>query len=299
MEEKTEHNTYQGISFLRVDVLMVLNMRHASLDLHHIPTPSSENFSSHLVVQCFALPRLASTWNLESMSMRAGPRPSQHPSDEFGPEQFSSVPFHSSPENSLVLINLSAISRYPLSRRHFSFVVHRHAILAHSTSQISRSPMPWSQWGPPICRWFNSDLVPMWWPVATHGQRYVRPSSTAVTWPSPVRVLDFNPYHIRRVAANLACGNAKPTPTWNLVKRTKRFGKKLLRQKKKVTSGSGPQRVVLSEDGDGFMSYGVFEDDVGSTLPYIECVSRDVFEYDGVLIDEERLVALRVCSVFS
>ena len=135
----------------------------------------------------------------------------------------------------------------------------------------------------------------MWWLVASHGQRYVRPSNSAVAWPAPVRVLDFNPYNIRKYVVGQKY-KAKPKLATKLARKIKRLGRRLLRQKKQPPPNNSAQRVVMAGDNDGFMSYGVFEEDINSSLPYLECTSQSVFDYDGVLIDEERLVGLRVSS---
>lgn len=39
----------------------------------------------------------------------------------------------------------------------------------------------------------------------------------------------------------------------------------------------------------------VFKDDVRSSLPYVEVVTRAEYCYEGVLIDEERILGLKVC----
>lgn len=39
-----------------------------------------------------------------------------------------------------------------------------------------------------------------------------------------------------------------------------------------------------------------FSEPVFSSLPYIEVVSREKYDYSAVLMDEERMLGLRVCS---
>jgi hypothetical protein len=38
----------------------------------------------------------------------------------------------------------------------------------------------------------------------------------------------------------------------------------------------------------------MFKEDVRSSLPYVEVVTETEYEYDGVLIDEERILGLKV-----
>jgi len=40
----------------------------------------------------------------------------------------------------------------------------------------------------------------------------------------------------------------------------------------------------------------IFEEDVRSSLPYVEIVTQTEYDYDEVLIDEERILGLKVRS---
>ncbi|KIM37681.1 hypothetical protein M413DRAFT_448215 [Hebeloma cylindrosporum] len=60
--------------------------------------------------------------------------------------------------------------------------------------------VPWSEWGPAVTRWFNSDNVSTHWITTTAGQRCVRMASD----PPPgdgyhFVVLDFNPVNVRKM----------------------------------------------------------------------------------------------------
>jgi hypothetical protein len=39
----------------------------------------------------------------------------------------------------------------------------------------------------------------------------------------------------------------------------------------------------------------IFKEDIRSSLPYVEIVTKTDYEYGGVLIDEERILGLKVC----
>jgi len=40
----------------------------------------------------------------------------------------------------------------------------------------------------------------------------------------------------------------------------------------------------------------IFKEDVRSSLPYVEIVTQDKFLYDGVMVDEETILGLKVRS---
>jgi hypothetical protein len=47
-------------------------------------------------------------------------------------------------------------------------------------------------------------------------------------------------------------------------------------------------------DGSVIAAGSVFKDDVRSSLPYVEVVTLAEYRYEGVLIDEERILGLKV-----
>jgi hypothetical protein len=98
-------------------------------------------------------------------------------------------------------------------------------------------------------------------------QRSVCISAHAGTFPSPIVVRDFNSYNVTRYK-NQESDDTAHKPCEN----TKRL----------VTE------ETLLEPPD------VFAEDVWSALPYIEVVSRQLYDYTAVLIDEEGILGLQV-----
>jgi hypothetical protein len=80
--------------------------------------------------------------------------------------------------------------------------------------------------------------------------------------PSPITVRDFNPYNIARYT------------------------------EPETDSIGGYRRLVI--DPTLLEPRHVFTEDVWSALPYIEVVSRQRYDYTAVLMDEERILGLRV-----
>ena len=89
--------------------------------------------------------------------------------------------------------------------------------------------------------------------------------------PTPIIVRDFNQYAVRAVLAQgrtQKCEKSRVLPNGN-------------KQTIKVEEG-----VILAGS--------MFREDVRSALPYIETVTRTRYGYEGVLIDEERILGLEV-----
>jgi len=63
----------------------------------------------------------------------------------------------------------------------------------------SRNIVSWSQWGPAVTRWFNSDNVSTHWITTTAGQRCVRMASDPPPEGYHFVVLDFNPVNVKKM----------------------------------------------------------------------------------------------------
>ncbi|KAF8063143.1 hypothetical protein FPV67DRAFT_1782712 [Lyophyllum atratum] len=168
--------------------------------------------------------------------------------------------------------------------------------------------MHWQDWGPPVTRWFDADDMPTRWITTSAGQRCVmsiedveamdedelwaeelRPelghhwyvNGTGSSWDQrggpPLTVLDFNPVAIQRMLAE------RGAEQW--IEHQKEGRRTLM---KVVTTPS-----KLKADA--------FKDPVESALPYVSLACwpprGQRFEFAGVLMDEERLLGIRVDPV--
>jgi hypothetical protein len=235
------------------------------LDIVRIPTSYQDAKVPLGVSLSLSLPKLAPFRRMGRIICRSEPNPVGRGASSAGVQD--TRPFNSSPEDALILFNIYV--HEPDSTRSFSFVVHRNALLAlfQSTPIPTRVPrwrtiaaprttttIKWSQWGPPITRWFNMTGIPTRWITTSHGQRYV-----FILPNRQIYLLDFNPYSVKR-----------------------------FQQQSQSTSAG----LRLVQD-DTFISDSYQENVMGS-LPYVECLSHDKFEYDAVLMDEERIIGLEV-----
>jgi hypothetical protein len=114
----------------------------------------------------------------------------------------------------------------------------------------------------------------MRWITTTAGQRAVTMEDGAST---PIIVRDFNPYAVRSARARAAArGHLEQWCDWS----------------EDLPNGN----VMTIKVADSVLVAGsVFKNDVRSSLPYVEVVTRAEYRYQGVLIDEERILGLKVC----
>jgi hypothetical protein len=149
--------------------------------------------------------------------------------------------------------------------------------LAKKTSSGFRPLMfvSWEAWGVSATRWFDGDPASMHWITTAAGQRAVAMNDGAS---SPIIVRDFNPYAVRSARARAAAGGH-------------------LQQRCDWTEDLPNGNVMTLKVDDSVLAAGsVFKDDVRSSLPYVEVMTRAEYRYQGVLIDEESVLGLKVCS---
>ncbi|KAI0294024.1 hypothetical protein B0F90DRAFT_1821617 [Multifurca ochricompacta] len=166
--------------------------------------------------------------------------------------------------------------------RPFTFIVHRRALIAHvPPAQRACAPfrsikpapppvkVPWSGWGVVATRWFEGDPASMRWITTTAGQRAVTMDEGG---PTPIRVRDFNPYTVRAVRQ---CRDVEGEPgDWEEL----------------LPNGNWQ---ILRVEESVLPAGAMFKEDVRSALPYVETVTRERYRYEGVLIDEERILGLK------
>ena len=169
----------------------------------------------------------------------------------------------------------------------FTFIVHRHALFAHipaahrACAPFCSPPVPmpaleqvpWSAWGPAATRWFKVEPwsnINLNWRMA--GQRLV---TSERNMRAPIIVRDFNPYAVRAARALATASGQSQQGNW------------------RMQLPNGNSMYLKVEDTVIAAGY-IFEEDVRSSLPYIEIVTKTEYQYDGVLIDEERILGLKV-----
>ena len=237
------------------------------------------------------LPPLTRRASIVRLGCRAEPNPTG-----LGPLALpapSKRPFRDKAEDAIILFSVlvedmqlhPAQFHFPETRP-FTFIVHRRALFAHipdahrDSAPFCSTPepapatvqVPWEAWGPAATRWFEGDPASMRWITTTAGQRAVTMEDGA---PTPIIVRDFNPYAVRSACAwALASGHSQDRD-WS----------------KELPNGN---QMLLKVEDSVLEAGSVFKDDVRSSLPYVEVVTRAEYQYEGVLIDEERILGLKV-----
>lgn len=192
----------------------------------------------------------------------------------------------------------------------------------------------WVDWGPPVSRWFNAITTSNRWITTSAGQRCAMIHDYAGTYGSPIKILDFNPLNIRKMKgefereevamADSAYGEDRSWPasdmegpssiSWNT--------NNIFAGQVGDADSDDSMESADNSDGDRFtpsayttnsqdhrhpglalcsvleassrISPGTFAEEVEGRLPYIEYVSEKEYNYDGVLLDEERMLGITV-----
>ncbi|KAG6879438.1 hypothetical protein C0992_002704 [Termitomyces sp. T32_za158] len=269
-------STYHGAIFLSPTILCLFNKRMNTLDIWLIPdTPliPNEPLSPLEPFLSIELPKLSPTYTLDAALCRAEPNPA--PSGT----PYSSQPFHSISEDSIVSFSFNGIHRSNRGEATFAMFVHRSSLLNlvlaenpdHSADAIlghRNVILPWEKWGLKLARIFRVYDESLRWITTTAGQR----CAVDLTWPSSygekreqkVTLLDFNP----RVAQRLY-------------------------EESMVT---GDPSVLVHFD-ENVIEHEMFEEPVKTTLPYVSRVlslkNDSNVPFRAVLLDAERILGIK------
>jgi hypothetical protein len=251
------------MAFVSADILCVPRSVHPSLELYRIPLHSADDAAStNLQYSCaLDLPRLDPSASISIEECRLDPRPIGRMAD--------SHPFRYSSSETIMSFNM--LIHIPFLTTPYSLIMHRRSLLAHlfqpncgPYSELDKvpkpDPIPWQDWGPANTRWFSTQDMPSYLITTTSGQRYVQ---TTFDVESPIRLLDFNRFNVRRMSRFL-----------------------------QVSSPSAMIQPVTERSI--FSERGVFVDEVWTSLPYVLYESKKLFIYDAVLMDQERILGLNV-----
>jgi len=289
----SEWGAYAYFSFLSQDTLVIPNLIENTLEIVKVVINKSDDIPCLLTLCVLNLPPLTRRALIVRLGCRAEPNPTG-PDPLAVPAPFNR-PFRDNAEDAIVLFSvlIEDIQLHPghfhfPETRPFTFIVHRRVLLDHippahrACAPFCSIPeaapetvqVPWEAWGVAATRWFEGDPASMRWITTTAGQRAVTMEENS---PTPIIVRDFNPYAVRSVRARAeASGHPQQQQRdWNEV----------------LPNGN---RMMLKVEDSVLDAGSVFKDDVRSSLPYVEIVTRAEYRYEGVLIDEERILGLKV-----
>lgn len=242
--------------FLTPQILLLPNTLKGVFEFWKVP--SIPNTAPTRPIAALGLPTLREGHIFSMLSCRGEPNPVKDGIP------YAAQPFHSSPMDAIVIFNLRVQGmEVVVPGNSFSLFVHRRALFELCPDITMPQPydevvIPWERWGPSVTRWLGAGVMPTRWITTTCGQRCVFRLTRAGDEPSPIVVLDFNPASVKHAVADV--------PTCR------------------------PSYAVMSSE----IVHISFQAPIVSALPYACYWSPDVFNYDGLLMDEERLIGLHV-----
>lgn len=276
--------TYRGATFLSVDTFILTNMRENAIEFLRL-SKDGEEIRCRWIAK-LALPTLRRGSSLISMNCRTdavrsqapGPslsKPDSHPTSAGTPER-NVPPVHCADDKSIIQFRMylqgtggtPAVGHVSL----FAFTTHRGELLRTAmrdciqpglTSPNGLTAIPWELWGPNLTRWSGSDETDTAWMAGVAGQRQIYITGDR---PRRIHVRDYNATTVR---------------------------KELLK------TGSQQTRIKVVSEETVTAHQGCFEANVRSSLPFVEVISENTYEYDGVLMDEHHVVGLTVSRSLS
>ncbi|KIK54672.1 hypothetical protein GYMLUDRAFT_898711 [Collybiopsis luxurians FD-317 M1] len=283
----TESRRYQSAIFLTPDVVLVTNAHERCLEIWRIPSFSDASPASFPLVErtpevTLGLPAIHAGFMISEFACRCAPNPILSTPDD-------QRPFRSSPEESIMVFHLNIAPIDPRIPVPFIFFAHRRTFL--NLLLLSERPktamMPWANWGPPVTRWLHARAIPTEWITTTSGSRYAFISSHAPALPQQVVLFDFNQNHVRKVAMD----KRRSDPPYRGV-----FGQ-FLEEVEATTNTLKPQklwqRIWIEDKPDTYEQLKVFKEEVGGRLPYVAVKSKQVYDFHGILMDDERLLGIK------
>ena len=262
---------------------MVPSLIHNTLEVVKIVIDSDD--TPRLVPLCVLhLPPLTLGASLDNLYSRTEPNPTGSGSDAMPSP--SDRPFHDKAEDAIIIFDISY--RHIAGSDWITFIVHRRALLAHipavhrrsvpfcSTPELMPAPVqvPWPTWGPHATRWFKGEHTSTGWITRTAGQRAVTLEEST---PTPIKVRDFNTYAVRAAFALAEASVSGQSKQGN--------------RSKQLPNGN---QMTLNIEHSVLTAGFIFKEDVRSSLPYVEIVTQDEYWYVGVMIDDQRILGLKV-----
>ena len=278
-----EKGTYNHFTHLSQDTLVIPNLIHNTFEITKIVIDNDD--TPHLEIVCVLhLPPLAQSTSLSHICCRSEPKPTG--SERLVIPSRSGRPFHDKAEDAIVIFNMSYNHFFRTHMDWFTLTVHRRALLSHIPAAYRACPpfgstpeptpalveVPWSIWGPPATRLFMGNPTTMDYTETTAGQRAVMLEGYM---PTPVVARDFNPYAVRAARSLASASGQSQQGDWSTL----------------LPNGN---RMSLKVEDSVLTAGSIFEEDVWSSLPYVETVTEGRYQYDGVLMDDERILCFQV-----
>ncbi|KIL63953.1 hypothetical protein M378DRAFT_648534 [Amanita muscaria Koide BX008] len=332
LQHETTENAYSDLVFVSPEILLVPNLILSHFEVWHLP-PSHPHPKPPIQILSLKIPTVSPDYSLFDVSCRGAPNPFLHSMPYLPPRPFISSPENSiiianlhfeslqgyrnssytlimhrrallqtiqrCTSSSLVeqqtdlpnwLANEDTVHeiadpdnksvRFRAQSTLVSMIPHPRSsprTRGFPTSQYDFFQVHWAEWGPPISRWFRVNKTQAEWIMNVTGQRY------AFSVPNPgdrrkwkVSVADFNSYNFRKNADMMA-----------------------QREGEGNNGGSNNEErteEAAEEELERFDHKGVFSEEVHMGFKCVIYHAPDEYDFDGVLMDEERLLGVKVST---
>ncbi|KAM6499998.1 hypothetical protein JOM56_005506 [Amanita muscaria] len=281
LQHETTENAYRDFIFVSPEILLVPNLILSHFEVWDL-SASHPNPNPPVQVLSLKIPALSPDYSLFDVGYNAMPSPFLNSMPYCPPR-----PFFPSPENSIILVSViphprsspqtcgsSTFATSPTSPT--SHIAADSSAISSTTSsafQYNFRQIRWADWGSPISRLFQLPDMQAQLIGTSAGQRYVFAVPGRHLWKSMVSVADFNPYNFRRHAKIAR-----------------------LRGEGNDNDGNGNDEVEEEEELEILDHKGVFSEEVYMGLKCVVYHAPDEYEFDQLLMDEERLVGLKVST---
>ena len=232
-------HTYSGILFLEEDLIILPNAVSSAFDFFRIPKKPTDDAPKPVL--SLQLPSLTDGMEINQFTCRAEPNPipdisrlnkrqrAQERSNAGIAEVDPLAPkrgFLASAEDAICIFQIGFRNRmlilqggihFETTGRSYTLFVHRSSFLKMARQYgedqvyegaVDSRKIPWVDWGPPVSRWFNANATPTRWITTSAGQRCVVIHEHGV-YGSPITLLDFNSFNVRKMKAKLKRENEK------------------------------------------------------------------------------------------
>ncbi|OBZ68672.1 hypothetical protein A0H81_11045 [Grifola frondosa] len=221
------------------------------------------------------LPQLSNGYHVTQIMCRSEPKP--YASFDYTSPLNCTTPFQPNGSDAVVLFDIHITHPFNI-HDFFTLVVHRSSLLAllddMPTTMPSTLSVPWSIWGPKICRWLPNEGIPNTWITVSCGQRYITMEKESEDDARPITVYDFNRSSFRK--------------SYSCFPLVQRFGQ---------TTLGGIEYGIGVVDEPSVLNTDVFAippGPVSSSLPYQKGCTSEQYWYSAVLLDQDKIVGVMV-----
>ena len=288
----------EQVIFLKDDLLLIPDSDHCAFRIYQVPSSLSPTPYIRLV-QTLNLPTLKGSAVLTSFCSHIAPN-ATHLS-AFPPHFPHGRPFLSDPESAIITfsfaVRIGDIEGEDID--YFSMIVHKKSLVDLVPLNIdegaSTPSLPWESWGPPVTRWFIINESAADFSMNSCGQRYVQctpsifSSPTTLREPRTITLYDFNLWRVRYVQhhQNQILASVFKNPQCNLI------GIKFSREDTQPNEDGDREELL-----DDVCVTDKFTSNIVGKLPCVAYTSITRSEYDGLFIDDERLIGIYVSKIF-